>query len=104
MTPLLPELEAIPVQAIFDGELIAFAEGEPDFLALTERMLLAGDLVKEDPVAFLNSGGGRVPATAIGYRHSRTCRISRAGSCLALPTALQRRITSGVAPPPTLAQ
>jgi hypothetical protein len=35
MTPLVPELEAFPVRGIFDGELIPFVDGEPDFLALT---------------------------------------------------------------------
>jgi hypothetical protein len=37
MTPLLPELAAFPVPGVLDGELIAFTDREPDFLALTER-------------------------------------------------------------------
>ena len=32
MTPLLPELEAFPAKGVFDGELIAFSEGQPDFV------------------------------------------------------------------------
>jgi bifunctional non-homologous end joining protein LigD len=40
MTPLVPDLEPYPARGIFDGELIAFVDGEPDFLALTDRMLL----------------------------------------------------------------
>jgi hypothetical protein len=36
MTPLLPELEAFPIQGVFDGELIAFSEGQPDFVALCD--------------------------------------------------------------------
>jgi bifunctional non-homologous end joining protein LigD len=41
MAPLVPELEAFPVRGTFDGELIAFADGQPDFVALIDRMLLA---------------------------------------------------------------
>jgi ATP-dependent DNA ligase len=44
MTPLLPELEAFPVRGVFDGELIAFSEGQPDFVALCDRMLLRSEL------------------------------------------------------------
>jgi bifunctional non-homologous end joining protein LigD len=44
MTPLLPELGALPVQGVFDGELIAFNDGQPDFVALCDRMLLRSDL------------------------------------------------------------
>jgi bifunctional non-homologous end joining protein LigD len=51
MTPLLPELEAFPVPGVFDGELIAFSEGQPDFVALCDRMLLHRDL--KTPVAFV---------------------------------------------------
>jgi bifunctional non-homologous end joining protein LigD len=40
MAPLVPELQAFPVRGTFDGELIAFADGQPDFVALTDRMLL----------------------------------------------------------------
>jgi hypothetical protein len=43
MTPLLPELEQFPVEGVFDGELIAFENGQPDFGALTDRMLLRWD-------------------------------------------------------------
>ena len=51
MTPLLPELEVFPVQGVFDGELIAFTDGQPDFVALCDRMLLRNDL--RVPVAFV---------------------------------------------------
>jgi bifunctional non-homologous end joining protein LigD len=52
MTPLLPELARFPAPGIFDGELIAFdAAGQPDFLALTDRMLLTRD--QSIPVAFV---------------------------------------------------
>jgi hypothetical protein len=37
MTSLLPELEAFPVQGVFNGELMAFSEGQPDFVALYDR-------------------------------------------------------------------
>jgi bifunctional non-homologous end joining protein LigD len=41
MTPLVPELSALPVSAILDGELVAFgADGAPDFPLLCERMLM----------------------------------------------------------------
>ena len=41
MTPLLPELSALPLAATFDGELVAFGEdGRPDFPLLCERMLM----------------------------------------------------------------
>jgi hypothetical protein len=51
MTPLLPELAAFPIPGVFDRELIAFTDGEPDFLALTDRMLLTRDA--SIPVAFV---------------------------------------------------
>jgi bifunctional non-homologous end joining protein LigD len=41
MTPLVPELSALPVAATFDGELVAVgADGAPDFPLLCERMLM----------------------------------------------------------------
>jgi bifunctional non-homologous end joining protein LigD len=41
MTPLLPELSALPVNGTFDGELVAFGgDGAPDFPLLCERMLM----------------------------------------------------------------
>jgi bifunctional non-homologous end joining protein LigD len=41
MTPLLPELSALPVAATLDGELVAFGpDGSPDFPLLCERMLM----------------------------------------------------------------
>jgi bifunctional non-homologous end joining protein LigD len=51
MTSLLPELEAFPVKGIFDGELIAFSEGQPDFVALCDRMLLRQE--RSVPIAFV---------------------------------------------------
>jgi bifunctional non-homologous end joining protein LigD len=51
MTPLLPELEAFPVKGVFDGELIAFSEGQPDFVALCDRMLLRQE--RSVPIAFV---------------------------------------------------
>jgi hypothetical protein len=48
---LLPELAAFPVPGGFDGELIAFTEGQPDFIALTDRMLLTRD--RSIPIAFV---------------------------------------------------
>jgi bifunctional non-homologous end joining protein LigD len=51
MTPLLPELAGFPVPGIFDGELIAFVDGQPDFVALTNRMLLTRD--RSIPIAFV---------------------------------------------------
>jgi bifunctional non-homologous end joining protein LigD len=41
MTELVPELAALPVCAIFDGELVAFGpDGAPDFPLVCERMLM----------------------------------------------------------------
>jgi bifunctional non-homologous end joining protein LigD len=41
MTPLVPELSALPVAGTFDGELVAFGEdGTPDFPLLCEKMLM----------------------------------------------------------------
>jgi bifunctional non-homologous end joining protein LigD len=51
MTPLLPELEAFPVKGVFDGELIAFSEGQPDFVALCDGMLLRQK--RSVPIAFV---------------------------------------------------
>jgi bifunctional non-homologous end joining protein LigD len=40
MTPLLPELEALPVDAVLDGELVALGEdGWPYFPLVCERLL-----------------------------------------------------------------
>jgi bifunctional non-homologous end joining protein LigD len=40
MTPLTPELAALPVYGTFDGELVAFdADGAPDFPLICERLL-----------------------------------------------------------------
>jgi bifunctional non-homologous end joining protein LigD len=40
ITPLLPELSALPLEAVLDGELVALGEdGWPDFPLLCERML-----------------------------------------------------------------
>jgi bifunctional non-homologous end joining protein LigD len=51
MTSLVSELEAIPPRGIFDGELIAFSDGQPDFVALTDRILLTRD--RSIPIAFV---------------------------------------------------
>jgi bifunctional non-homologous end joining protein LigD len=51
MTALLPELEGFPIGGVFDGELIAFTEGQPDFVALCDRMLLRTDF--RIPIAFV---------------------------------------------------
>jgi bifunctional non-homologous end joining protein LigD len=41
MTDLVPELDALPVRATLDGELVAFGDaGSPDFPLLCERMLM----------------------------------------------------------------
>jgi bifunctional non-homologous end joining protein LigD len=41
MTPLVPELSALPAAATLDGELVAFGpDGAPDFPLLCERMLM----------------------------------------------------------------
>jgi bifunctional non-homologous end joining protein LigD len=40
MTDLLPELAALPVEAVLDGELVALGDdGWPDFPLLCERLL-----------------------------------------------------------------
>jgi bifunctional non-homologous end joining protein LigD len=40
MTPLTPELAALPVYGTFDGELVAFdADGAPGFPLICERLL-----------------------------------------------------------------
>ena len=51
MTALLPELERFPVRGVSDGELIAFTDGQPDFVALCDRMLLRQD--RGIPIAFV---------------------------------------------------
>jgi bifunctional non-homologous end joining protein LigD len=41
MTPLVPELAALPIEVTLDGELVAFGpDGAPDFPLLCERMLM----------------------------------------------------------------
>jgi bifunctional non-homologous end joining protein LigD len=39
MTALLPELADLPVEGVFDGELVAFADGKPHFPLVCERLL-----------------------------------------------------------------
>jgi hypothetical protein len=46
---------------VFDGELIAFSEGQPDFVALCDRMLLRRDF--RVPIAYV------VDASAYGPSH-----------------------------------
>jgi hypothetical protein len=111
MTPLLPELERFPVPGVFDGELVAFTDGQPDFLALTDRMLLTRDL--SIPVAFvvfdvlsLEGGnvmqrpylkrrdlrGGTAPRRDLGAHETRAGRAGR-GSVTAMSSrrSCQRR-------------
>ncbi|MFL5982735.1 MAG: hypothetical protein ACJ74R_13605 [Gaiellaceae bacterium] len=53
MTPLLPELSALPVTGTFDGELVAFGEDRtPDFPLLCERMLMRRPNIAVTYVAF----------------------------------------------------
>jgi bifunctional non-homologous end joining protein LigD len=39
MTPLIPELADLPVHGVFDGELVAFADGRPHFPLVCDRLL-----------------------------------------------------------------
>jgi bifunctional non-homologous end joining protein LigD len=39
MTALLPELADLPVDGVFDGELVGFADGKPHFPLVCERLL-----------------------------------------------------------------
>ena len=39
MTGLLPELSDLPTSGVFDGELVAFADGQPYFPLVCERLL-----------------------------------------------------------------
>jgi hypothetical protein len=39
MTPLVPELGDLPVHGVFDGELIALADGRPHFPLVCDRLL-----------------------------------------------------------------
>ena len=39
MTPLLPELADLPDASVFDGELVAFADGRPHFPLVCDRLL-----------------------------------------------------------------
>jgi bifunctional non-homologous end joining protein LigD len=50
MTPLVEELSAFPVRGVFDGELVAFEDGQVDFVALTDRILLRS---RDAPIAFI---------------------------------------------------
>jgi bifunctional non-homologous end joining protein LigD len=51
MTELVPELGEIPVDAMLDGELVAFGpDGAPDFPLVCERMLMRR---RQVPVTFV---------------------------------------------------
>jgi bifunctional non-homologous end joining protein LigD len=39
MTSLLPELGNLPANGLFDGELVAFADGQPHFPLVCDRLL-----------------------------------------------------------------
>jgi ATP dependent DNA ligase domain len=46
-----PRARGVPRPGIFDGELLAFSEGQPDFVALCDRMLLRQEV--GIPIAFV---------------------------------------------------
>jgi bifunctional non-homologous end joining protein LigD len=50
MTALVEELCAFPARGVFDGELVAFEDGQVDFVALSERVLLR---TRTAPIAFI---------------------------------------------------
>jgi bifunctional non-homologous end joining protein LigD len=53
MTELVPELRELPVDAMLDGELVAFgADGAPDFPLVCERMLMCRRQIPVTLVAF----------------------------------------------------
>jgi bifunctional non-homologous end joining protein LigD len=53
MTELVPELAALPVSAILDGELVAFdPDGAPDFALICERMLMRRTGIRVTYMAF----------------------------------------------------
>jgi bifunctional non-homologous end joining protein LigD len=53
MTDLVPELAALPVQAILDGEIVAFGpDGSPDFPLVCERMLMRRRAISVTYVVF----------------------------------------------------
>jgi bifunctional non-homologous end joining protein LigD len=39
MTKLLPELGDLPAETAFDGEIVAFADGRPNFPLVCDRLL-----------------------------------------------------------------
>src|SRR2546423_10298138 len=45
MTALVPELRALPVDAVLDGELVAFEAGVPHFPLVCDRLLHGDDSV-----------------------------------------------------------
>jgi hypothetical protein len=73
MTELLPEFASIPVEGVFDGELVAFgADGLPSF-GLLSRRILHGD--KSIPVAGLGKSIGKTPLPPRALRHLWATRI-----------------------------
>jgi bifunctional non-homologous end joining protein LigD len=73
MTPLVPELSALPVTGTSDGELVAFGDdGTPDFPLLCERMLMRRPGISVTYVVFdVLSLGGR-DLTRAPYSERRT--------------------------------
>jgi bifunctional non-homologous end joining protein LigD len=53
MTSLVPELGDIAAQGIFDGELVAFADGKPHFPLVCDRLLHGDRTVRLTFVAFV---------------------------------------------------
>jgi bifunctional non-homologous end joining protein LigD len=80
MTELLPELKRIPVEGVFDGELVSLdRDGRPSFERVCRRMLTRDATVPVTLVVFdvleLDGEPTMGPARAAHRRHPRDGRV-----------------------------
>jgi len=74
MTALVPEIAALPVDAVLDGELVAPGDdGWPHFPLICERLLNARSTIPLVYVVF--------DVLELDGQERRTCRTASAGAC-----------------------
>jgi hypothetical protein len=100
MTPLVPELARLPVRGVFDGELIALADGLPHFPLVCDRMLHRDTTVPLTYVIFDVLELDGEPTIARPYRERRALLdgLSLGGGRGSLPS---RSMTAPPCSPPS---
>jgi bifunctional non-homologous end joining protein LigD len=71
MTALLPELGDLPAKAVFDGEIVAFADGRPHFPLVCDRLLHRDSSITLTFVVFDVLALDGEPTSHLPYRKRR---------------------------------